>query len=100
MHVLDHMVFDAIMNFKKEQTEKLMTKLTTTGGKMVKDVLMNEEKDMEGKPFLKGVMRNWLPASEAMFHDLHTLHFPLDRAEVQVGHPHHVHFISPKANFT
>ena len=36
MHVLDsiNMVFDAIMNFNKEQTEKLLTKLTTTGGKM------------------------------------------------------------------
>ena len=43
MYVLDpiYMVFDAIMNFKKEQTEKLLTKLTTIGGKMVKDVLKN-----------------------------------------------------------
>ena len=41
MYVLDpiYMVFDAIMNFKKEQTERLMTKLTTTGVKIVKDVL-------------------------------------------------------------
>ena len=43
IYVLDpiYMVFDAIMNFKKEQTEKLLTKLTTIGGKMVKDVLKN-----------------------------------------------------------
>merc|ERR1712215_337021 len=45
MYVLDpiYMVFDAIMNFKKEQTEKLMSKLTTASGKMVKDVLKTEE---------------------------------------------------------
>ena len=27
-----YMVFDAIMNFKKEQTEKLLSKLTTAHG--------------------------------------------------------------------
>merc|ERR1711887_171028 len=34
MYVLDpiYMVFDAIMNFKKEQTEKLLSKLTTASG--------------------------------------------------------------------
>jgi len=39
MYVLDpiYMVFDAIMNFKKEQTEKLLGKLTTATGKLVKD---------------------------------------------------------------
>ena len=52
MYVLDpiYMVFDAIVNFKKEQTEKLLTKLTIASGKMVKDVLKNEE--MEGKPLM------------------------------------------------
>merc|ERR1711942_154194 len=60
MYVLDpiYMVFDAIMNFKKEQTEKLLGKLTTAQGKLVKDV-----------------MRNWLPAGEAMFQMI-CIHLP------------------------
>ena len=40
-----YMVFDAVMNFKKEMTEKLITKL---GVKLVGD-----EKDLEGKPLMK-----------------------------------------------
>ena len=77
MYVLDpiYMVFDAIMNFKKEATEKLLTKLTTTSGKMVIDVLKTEEKEMEGKPLMKAVMRNWLPAGEAMFQMI-CIHLP------------------------
>jgi len=77
MYVLDpiYMVFDAIMNFKKEQIEKLLTKLTTASGKMVKDVLKQEEKEMEGKPLMKAVMRNWLPAGEAMFQMI-VIHLP------------------------
>merc|ERR1712215_178860 len=45
MYILDpiYMVFDAIMNFKKEQTEKLLAKLTTADGSLVKDVLKSEE---------------------------------------------------------
>merc|ERR1712200_78062 len=41
MYVLDpiYMVFDAIMNFKKEQTVKLLDKLTTADGRKVKDIL-------------------------------------------------------------
>merc|ERR1712240_279904 len=77
MYVLDpiYMVFDAIMNFKKEQTEKLLGKLTTATGKLVKDVLKTEEKEMEGKPLMKAVMRNWLPAGEAMFQMI-CIHLP------------------------
>ena len=77
MYVLDpnYLVFDAIVNFKKEQTEKLLTKLTTTSVKMVKDLLKNEEKEMEGKPLMKAVMRNWLPAGEAMFQMI-CIHLP------------------------
>jgi len=77
MYVLDpiYMVFDAIMNFKKEQTEKLMSKLTTAGGKLVKDVLKLEEKELEGKPLMKAVMRNWLPAGDAMFQMI-VIHLP------------------------
>merc|ERR1719194_166277 len=63
------------MNFKKEQTEKLLGKLTTADGKMVKDVLKTEEKEMEGKPLMKAVMRNWLPAGEAMFQMI-CIHLP------------------------
>jgi len=69
------MVFDAIMNFKKEQTEKLLGKLTTAGGKLVKDVLKAEEKELEGKPLMKVVMRNWLPAGDAMFQMI-VIHLP------------------------
>jgi len=95
MYVLDpiYMVFDAIMNFKKEQTEKLLTKLTTASGKMVKDVLKNEEKEMEGKPLMKAVMRNWLPAGEAMFQMI-CIHLPSPvtaqkyRAELLYEGPH------------
>merc|ERR1712226_1306622 len=77
MYVLDpiYMVFDAIMNFKKDQTEKLLAKLTTADGKLVKDVLKTEEKELEGKPLMKVVMRNWLPAGEAMFQMI-VIHLP------------------------
>lgn len=40
-------MFDAIMNFKKEETSKLLDKLDLT------KKLDAEEKDMEGKPLLK-----------------------------------------------
>merc|ERR1712113_932436 len=52
-----------------------MSKLTTASGKMVKDVLKTEEKEMEGKPLMKAVMRNWLPAGEAMFQMI-CIHLP------------------------
>merc|ERR1719445_2639752 len=77
MYVLDpiYMVFDAIMNFKKEQTEKLLGKLTTAQGKLVKDILKTEEKELDGKPLMKAVMRNWLPAGDAMFQMI-VIHLP------------------------
>jgi len=77
MYVLDpiYMVFDAIMNFKKEATAKLLTKLTTADGRAVKDILRPEELEMEGKPLMKCVMRNWLPAGEAMFQMI-VIHLP------------------------
>merc|ERR1712176_683572 len=77
MYVLDpiYMVFDAIMNFKKEQTEKLLGKLTTADGKKVADILKAEGKELEGKPLMKCVMRNWLPAGEAMFQMI-VIHLP------------------------
>jgi len=77
MYVLDpiFMVFDAIMNFKKEETEKLLTKLTTATGKAVKDVMKHDELQLEGKPLMKVVMRSWLPAGEAMFQMI-VIHLP------------------------
>merc|ERR1712142_262409 len=76
-YVLDpiYMVFDAIMNFKKDQVEKLLGKLTTADGRLVKDILKHEEKELEGKPLMKCVMRNWLPAGEAMFQMI-VIHLP------------------------
>uniref|UniRef100_A0AAY4ENZ8 Tr-type G domain-containing protein n=1 Tax=Denticeps clupeoides TaxID=299321 RepID=A0AAY4ENZ8_9TELE len=60
-------VFDAIMNFKKEETAKLIEKL---------DIKLDaEDKDKEGKPLLKAVMRRWLPAGEALLQMI-TIHLP------------------------
>jgi len=77
MYVLDpiYMVFDAIMNFKKDEVAKLLGKLTTAGGKPVKEILKADELEMEGKPLMKCVMRNWLPAGEAMFQMI-VIHLP------------------------
>jgi len=81
------------MNFKKEQTEKLLGKLTTASGKLVKDVLKTEEKELEGKPLMKCVMRNWLPAGDAMFQMI-VIHLPSPvtaqkyRAELLYEGPH------------
>jgi len=60
MFVLDpiYKLFNAIMEFKKEKTEQLLTKLNIK--------LDGEEKSLEGKPLLKVVMRRWLPAGDAL----------------------------------
>merc|ERR1712168_670442 len=60
MYVLDPIfkVFDAIMNYKKEETEKLLPKLGIT--------LKGDDKDKDGKALLKVVMRTWLPAGDAL----------------------------------
>ncbi|XP_051973285.1 elongation factor 2 [Xyrauchen texanus] len=60
-------VFDAIMNFKKEETQKLIDKLEVK--------LDVEDKEKEGKPLLKAVMRRWLPAGEALLQMI-TIHLP------------------------
>lgn len=69
MFVLDPIfkLFDMIMNFKKEKTAELLTKLEIT--------LKNEEKDLEGKPLLKCVMKKWLPAAEALL-EMIVIHLP------------------------
>jgi elongation factor 2 len=63
MYVLDpiYKVFDAIMNFKKELTDKLLDKLE------IKGKMKHEDLQQEGKPLMKVVMRTWLPAGEALF---------------------------------
>ena len=69
MFVLDPIfkVFDAIMNFKKEETTKLLEKLNI--------VLKGDDKEKEGKELLKVVMRNWLPAGDALLQMI-AIHLP------------------------
>jgi elongation factor 2 len=69
MYVLDPIfkLFDAIMNFKKEETQKLLDTL--------KVKLPIDDKDKEGKALLKVVMRTWLPAGETLFYMI-TVHLP------------------------
>merc|ERR1711983_344675 len=71
MYILDpiYKVFDAIMNFKKDVTDKLLDKLG------VKSKMKHEELQQEGKPLMKAVMRNWLPAGDTMFQMI-TVHLP------------------------
>lgn len=69
MFVLDPIfkIFDAIMNYRKEETNKLLEKLNI--------VLKGEDKDKDGKNLLKVVMRQWLPAGEALLQMI-TIHLP------------------------
>lgn len=60
-------MFDAVMNFKKEDTTKLLEKLNIA--------LTAEEKELEGKPLIKKIMQKWLPAGETML-QLIVLHLP------------------------
>ncbi|KAJ8029675.1 Elongation factor 2 [Holothuria leucospilota] len=60
-------MFDAIMNFKKEQTNKLLEKLNIK--------LSAEQRDLEGKPLIKTVMQKWLPAGETLLQMI-TIHLP------------------------
>jgi len=69
MFVLDPIfkVFDAIMNFKKDEVTKMLDKLEIT--------LKSEEKELEGKPLLKVVMKKFLPASDALL-EMIVIHLP------------------------
>jgi len=69
MYVLDPIfkVFDAIMNFKKEDTTTLLQKLNIE--------LKPEDKDKDGKQLLKVVMRTWLPAGETLLQMI-AIHLP------------------------
>ncbi|XP_060941077.1 elongation factor 2b [Limanda limanda] len=60
-------VFEAIMSFKKDEVAKLIEKLDVK--------LDSEDKDKEGKPLLKAVMRRWLPAGEALLQMI-AIHLP------------------------
>ncbi|OZJ04187.1 Elongation factor 2 [Bifiguratus adelaidae] len=69
MFVLDPIfkLFDSIMNFKKEQTATMLEKLDIK--------LTSDEKDLEGKPLLKVVMRKFLPAGDALL-EMICIHLP------------------------
>jgi elongation factor 2 len=58
--VLDpiYRIFDCVMNFKKDETAKILEKLEIK--------LSAEEREQEGKPLLKSIMRRFLPAGEAL----------------------------------
>ncbi|KAK9469783.1 P-loop containing nucleoside triphosphate hydrolase protein [Lipomyces arxii] len=69
MFILDPIfrIFDAIMNFKKDQIPTLLEKLEI--------VLKGDEKELEGKALLKVVMRKFLPAADALL-EMIILHLP------------------------
>ncbi|KAI9316491.1 elongation factor 2 [Dichotomocladium elegans] len=69
MFVLDpiYRLVDAIMNFKKDEIPKLLEKLDIR--------LKAEEKDLEGKPLMKVVMRKFLPCGDALL-EMICLHLP------------------------
>merc|ERR1712133_218590 len=60
MFILDpiYKLFKSIMDFQKDAYTKLLTKLDIK--------LDGDEKSLEGKPLMKAVMRNWLPAGGAL----------------------------------
>lgn len=69
MFILDPIfrMINAIMNFKKDETEALLTKLEIQ--------LKGDEKDLEGKALMKVVMRKFLPAADAML-EMIVIHLP------------------------
>merc|ERR1712178_97220 len=60
-------MFKLIMDGKTEKYTKLIN--------MVNVNLTSDEKDLEGKPLVKTVMRKWLPAAEALM-EMIVLHLP------------------------
>jgi elongation factor 2 len=60
-------VFRAVMDVNKEKIATLIEKLNIK--------LANDEKELEGKPLLKAVMRRWLPAGDTMLQMI-CMHLP------------------------
>ena len=60
-------LFDAIMNVKKEQVEKMLTSLQIA--------LKPDERELEGKPLMKVVMKKFLPAGDALL-EMIVIHLP------------------------
>jgi len=67
--VLDpiYRVFDAVMNFKKDVVATLIERLNIK--------LEPDEKELEGKPLMKAMMKRWLPAADALLQMI-TIHLP------------------------
>jgi elongation factor 2 len=60
-------VFEAVMNARKDDTDKLIEKLGVK--------LTTEERDQEMKPLLKSIMRKWLPAGDILLQMI-CIHLP------------------------
>uniref|UniRef100_A0A914UKA7 Elongation factor 2 n=1 Tax=Plectus sambesii TaxID=2011161 RepID=A0A914UKA7_9BILA len=60
-------VFEAVMGCKKDEVAKLLEKLNIK--------LAADEKDLEGKPLMKVMMRKWLPAGDTMLQMI-CIHLP------------------------
>ncbi|EDV26551.1 uncharacterized protein TRIADDRAFT_37398 [Trichoplax adhaerens] len=60
-------IFKSVMNFEKEKYEKMLTQLNIK--------LSVEDREKEGKPLLKAIMRRWLPAGDALLQMI-TIHLP------------------------
>lgn len=69
LFVLDpiYKIFEAVMNFKKDQAHAMCDKLDVK--------LTQEERDTEGKTLLKTIMRKFLPAGEALL-EMIVIHLP------------------------
>jgi elongation factor 2 len=60
-------IFSAIMNFRKEEVDTLLSKLDIK--------LKGDDKSLEGKALLKVVMRTFLPAADALL-EMMVIHLP------------------------
>lgn len=69
MYVLDpiYKVFDAVMNFRKDEVDSLLKNLGVS--------LSADDADKDGKELLKVVMRSWLPVGE-MLMQMIAIHLP------------------------